>query len=68
LINKLAVALGVAEELIIDTYENHRTSRESADIISKACYVLKELPLRDKEEALAFIYLKRQLAEENGEY
>jgi transcriptional regulator with XRE-family HTH domain len=67
-IHKLAQALGVPEELIIDKYENHRPSRESSDIISKACYVLRELPQRDKEEILAFIYLKRQLAEENGEY
>jgi hypothetical protein len=62
------VAPGVAEELTIDTYENHRASRESADIIAKACYVLRKLPLRDKGEVLAFIFLKRQLAEENGEY
>jgi transcriptional regulator with XRE-family HTH domain len=66
-VNRLAQALGIPEELIINTYENHRPTRESADIVSKACYVLRELPLRDQEEILAFIYLKRQLAEENGE-
>jgi transcriptional regulator with XRE-family HTH domain len=67
-IHKLAIALGIPEELIIAEYENMRPSREASEIISKACYILKGLPMRDKEEVLAFIYLKRQLAEEHGEY
>ncbi|MFZ2097181.1 MAG: helix-turn-helix transcriptional regulator [Anaerolineales bacterium] len=67
-VNRLAQALGIPEELIIDKYENNKISRESSDLVSRAYYVLRELPLRDKEEVLAFIYLKRQLAEEHGEY
>jgi transcriptional regulator with XRE-family HTH domain len=67
-VNRLAQALGIPEELIIAKYENNKTSREPSDIVSGACYVLRGLPLRDKEEVLAFIYLKRQLAEEHGEY
>jgi transcriptional regulator with XRE-family HTH domain len=65
---KIAQALGIPEELIIDKFENNQQTREEGDIISKACYILKDLPTRDKEEVLAFIYLKRQLAEEHGEY
>jgi transcriptional regulator with XRE-family HTH domain len=67
-IHKLATALGIPEELIIDQYQNNRPHNEDSELITKACSILKGLPLRDKEEVLAFIYLKRQLAEEHGEY
>jgi transcriptional regulator with XRE-family HTH domain len=67
-IRKLAMALELPEELIIDQYQNNRQHSEESELITKACYILKGLPLRDKEEVLAFIYLKRQLAEEHGEY
>jgi transcriptional regulator with XRE-family HTH domain len=67
-VNRFAQALGIPEELIIEKFENNNPTKESSDIISKAVYILKGLPMRDKKEILAFIYLKRQLAEENGEY
>jgi transcriptional regulator with XRE-family HTH domain len=67
-IHKLAQALGIPEELIIAQYQNDGAGREAGDIITRACSVLRELSLNDQEEILAFIYLKRQLAEEHGEY
>jgi hypothetical protein len=48
--------------------DGNNALNKDSELITKASSILKRLPLCDKEEVLAFIYLKRQLAEEHGEY